>query len=738
MSEKGSRTGTPKGSLKGSKAGTPRSSKANTPKGSKSNTPLPDQPADPAAGASNGTADPEQVNGTAGEVEPPLVTENGGAAEDTAPQQEAEENQEPEEFKPRVSDMIKSRAAVANANEESDIWTEAHNEIIQKFIDDPAFKLIIAFQDPRLGFVVDQIVPPHPPEQMVYFIKADNVKDGVTFENFFKVVQYGSVKSMHIESLLRVMMGIYAPIFFENTSWPDSIKNDFSAQLHRFLATLTDTRWKMEGKTVLYIPTEGTKIPAEEAAKNKDLVQRLETAMIHWARQIKEVLNTQDAFEMAETSGPLDEIEFWKNRCQDLSGISSQLDKPGVKKIELVLETAKSSYVAPFRKLASQIKEGSRQAESNLKFLLVLKDPCYELADAKPSQIPAMIPKILNLIRMIWVNSEFYKTRERLTGILKKLSNEIIRRCCREINLEKIFDGYVQSGMKSLNECIECCESWKEIYNKTAKLHHKFSQMGWVLDKSSIFAQVDAFVQRCKDLLEVCQAQIHFARREEGEKTDMPHFAGQKGPEIMRGLLEIETTFEKNLANLRHVKKTILDVKATSWHDDYNRFRAGVKDLEVMMQNVISSAFETITTVEAGVELLDIFMHLSGREAIKRTIDKKTVDVYAMFNEELNAVKKELTQKSIPQSPSHPRFAGQALWARQLKRRIERSMGSLDRAFFLPIIGSGKEVMTQYQQLCMALDEYIRKTFHEWTLTIEKLHLLKEVVRGLSGDHACL
>lgn len=82
----------------------------------------------------------------------------------------------------------------------------------------------------------------------------------------------------------------------------------------------------------------------------------LSAAMIHWARQIKEVLNTQDAFEMAETSGPLEEIEFWKNRCQDLSGISAQLDKPGVKKIEHILETAKSSYVAPFRKLASQIK----------------------------------------------------------------------------------------------------------------------------------------------------------------------------------------------------------------------------------------------------------------------------------------------------------------------------------------------------------------------------------------------
>lgn len=67
-------------------------------------------------------------------------------------------------------------------------------------------------------------------------------------------------------------------------------------------------------------------------------------------------------------------------------------------------------------------QEGSRQAESNLKFLTVLKDPCHELADAKPKDIPKMLPKILNIIRMIWVNSDFYKTRERLTGILKKVS----------------------------------------------------------------------------------------------------------------------------------------------------------------------------------------------------------------------------------------------------------------------------------------------------------------------------
>ena len=79
-------------------------------------------------------------------------------------------------------------------------------------------------------------------------------------------------------------------------------------------------------------------------------------AMIHWTRQIKEVLSAQDAVQTSENAGPLEEIDFWKNRCADLSGITTQLDKPGVKRITSLLQLAKSSYVAPFLKLSSQIK----------------------------------------------------------------------------------------------------------------------------------------------------------------------------------------------------------------------------------------------------------------------------------------------------------------------------------------------------------------------------------------------
>jgi len=67
---------------------------------------------------------------------------------------------------------------------------------------------------------------------------------------------------------------------------------------------------------------------------------------------------------------------------------------------------------------------------------------------------------------------------------------------------------------------------------------------------------------------------MFFARKVEGETMEMPHFGGQRGPEILRALTEIEQMFERNLWILYGVKLTILDVKSTCWHDDYNRFES--------------------------------------------------------------------------------------------------------------------------------------------------------------------
>lgn len=54
------------------------------------------------------------------------------------------------------------------------------------------------------------------------------------------------------------------------------------------------------------------------------------------------------------------------------------------------------------------------------RFLTILKEPCMDLNETKPKYIPPKLAKILTLTRVIWVNSEFYKSRERLTSLFRK------------------------------------------------------------------------------------------------------------------------------------------------------------------------------------------------------------------------------------------------------------------------------------------------------------------------------
>ncbi|KAM4675882.1 dynein axonemal heavy chain 2 [Discoglossus pictus] len=620
--------------------------------------------------------------------------------------------EEPMDLKPN----LKQRVVLSQLK--TDVWKDELDAALERFATDVTQETLSVYFDPYSGLRVEPNMPAQKVEQLMYFIRKEQAC--LTSGNLEETLQFGTVRGSYIVALLRLMNGIYTPYIFSNTTWPESIRNNFSAHVHRFLAALTDTRYKLQGHTVLYIPIEAMNLEVETAVKDKELVQRLETAMVHWTRQIKEVLSAQEAVEMGESSGPLEEIEFWRDRCTDLSGISKQLDKPGVKHIEQILEKAKSSYVGPFLKLSKQIQDGSLQAQSNLSFLSILKLPFEELISLKSKDIPEKLPHLLSLVRIIWTNSPYYNTRERLTSLLRKISNELIRLCSREVCLDRIFEGYAISSIQVLKDCIQCCKAWKEHYLQAAQVHNRCSKLGWVLDQTSIFAQVDAFIQRCKDLIEVCVCQQHFGRWEDGKQTPLPCFSGHRGPQITRNLLEIEETFQKNMLILKSVKKTILDVKNTSWHDDYNRFRAGVKDLEVMMQNLISTAFETVRGVEQGVELLDVFHSLSSREAIKRIFDKKTVQVYELFKEEIDLVNKELGKK-FPVLPPHIcHYAGQAHRIRTLRLRIERSMQILTNAHFLPQVGAGDESMQEYHQLAQKLDELVRKIFTDWSQAADK------------------
>ncbi|KAH6590256.1 hypothetical protein BASA50_009516 [Batrachochytrium salamandrivorans] len=573
---------------------------------------------------------------------------------------------------PNITQMcqrVKSLISLDAYDEE--MWTSNHESLLCDFLTSPTLTKLVVFVDEstkckQLNVQTSLPTPSSKFKDLMYFIRdSSSYASDLTDENFEQKVQYGCVSKNTTEGLLRLMQGVYVPMFLDNKRWPDSVRKDFNSQLHKFMAFLTDTTFQIKGHTVLYVPKEDIS-KQEGPSQVKDVIQRLESLLIHWTRQIKEVVNNQHTSETTENAGPLEEIQFWSSRCDDLSGISEQLNRTDVQRIIHALDIAKSSYIEQFHRLSNLIQEGKVQAQDNLKFLLILRESCQLLSKEEPKNISAILPNLLNCIRIIWSNSKYYNTKERLTSLMRKVSNEIIRRCCVRISLEEIFCGNVQESMCHLQDSINC--------------------------------------------------------------GTIALFWGSCGPEITKSLEDIEVAFEKLLSNLWSIRKHILDVKATRWHDDYNNFKQGVKDLEVRMQNVIVAAFERTMSVETGVELLDIFHHLAKREAIKRTVEKKHSDVYQILLQELNAVKIEFEshRKTPDVLRSQPDYAGSAYWARALLKRIRLPMNSLLNAYYLPHTVLADEAKVQFEPLAMSLEEYISKTHTEWigslgTLLTKKL-----------------
>jgi dynein heavy chain, axonemal len=184
--------------------------------------------------------------------------------------------------------------------------------------------------------------------------------------------------------------------------------------------------------------------------------------------------------------------------------------------------------------------------------------------------------------------------------MLMQVSNDIISQCRAAIDLRDAFSPNVRAVMGTLQECIAAGVKWKSLYEDTADVVRAQSARAWDHDKSPIFAQVDAFVQRCADLLDICEAQLQF-----GGQRRPPIFGGSKGDSITESFEDIQAAFKKLVAELAGCNYDILDVEVTRWHDDFNTFKASVKDLEELLIKATDHAVDNVSDLADHMHLVE-------------------------------------------------------------------------------------------------------------------------------------
>lgn len=178
-------------------------------------------------------------------------------------------------------------------------------------------------------------------------------------------------------------------------------------KFHSFLAYTYVTIGQVKGKTLLPLPPQD--VTNSDRTSSKDKAHILETAIIHWQKQIKNVLKQDPENSLKSGAHPLPttEIEFWRSKSENLNSICVQLNSERIKKVLKFLEQNKSTYTSPFSKLQKEVQIAQKEANENHKYLQTLGELFYQLGDTSkelPEVAEVFVP-IMHTVLLIWNHS---------------------------------------------------------------------------------------------------------------------------------------------------------------------------------------------------------------------------------------------------------------------------------------------------------------------------------------------
>lgn len=268
------------------------------------------------------------------------------------------------------------------------------------------------------------------------------------------------------------------------------------------------------------------------------------------------------------------------------------------------------------------------KTKSNIKYLKLLVQPCNDLSIVESvSEIPIHLQRIIHLIRIIWTESEAFNTIEKITQLCTYLGNQIITICQAKLDVKQIFKGNSRNGIKIANMSIDSCIAFKLIYENVKTFHEnreEIKKFPWTLNNTIIFNQIDTFIQRLHDLINICNAMIVFGRYDETTRIPSPLLDGENFQNICQ---EVEKQFKAGFKEIRALSANILNVHSADWSERFEKFSTLLRSLEDIVENMILNVFLSVSNVEEAIDALCSLYYFSLREKLRPTYLKKTSEV---------------------------------------------------------------------------------------------------------------
>lgn len=276
--------------------------------------------------------------------------------------------------------------------------------------------------------------------------------------------------------------------------------------------------------------------------------------------------------------------------------------------------------------------------------------------------------------------------------------------------------------------CNEVATQFKDAYFE----YKSKSKNQWKISSNALFVRLDAFIERCQDIMHLTGAIQQFGKLQKIE------IGNTKGKLMTQSILHVFNEFNEAVEDFMKVKYDILDINERQFDDDFFVFRQRVKELERRLAAILTQSFDDCDTIIGKFKLLDSFEGLLNRPIILDELERKQISLLELFKQDLKQVQAifqegrvlvERVDERSPISSNMPPVAGALNWTRGLKDRVQEPMQRLSQlSNSIHEREEYKDVQKLYTSLCRSLEEFEKEKIIEWVNNVEEnteVHLNK-------------
>ncbi|XP_008068583.1 dynein heavy chain 17, axonemal [Carlito syrichta] len=574
----------------------------------------------------------------------------------------------------------------------------------------------------------------------VYFIKKK--PENINKDNYKASLLYGDISPTPVDQLIAVVEEVLYSLLNQRENmdrWPRVVSEDIVKQVHKLKNEMFVMSGKVKGKTLLPIPEhlgslDGALESVERITSSLDnsLLHTIETIIIDWSHQIRDVLSKDSAQALLDGLHPLPrvEFEFWDARLTNLKCIHEQLNRPKVNKIVEILEKAKSCYWPALQNVYVNVTEGLKEATDIVLYLKPLRILLEEMEQAEFTALPTFIAKVLDTIGFIWATSKHYNTPSRIIVILQEFCNQIIEMTRTFLNPDEVLKG-LQGEIEEVLILISLSVNvLKELYQTydfcctNIKLFFKDKKpVPWEFPSSLVFSRMNSFFHRIQTIEDLYKTAIEFLKLEKIE------LGGVRGNILGKLVTQIYDEVFELVKVFAECKYDPLDPGDPSFDYDYADFETKIQDLDRRLATIFCQGFDDSWSIESSAKFLYMCGGLLERPLILAEVVPRYSGMLEMFDAELDNAKilydaqmAASAEGNIP--PIHknmPPVAGQLKWSLELQERLEVSMNHLKHIEHPVMSGvEAKLIYQKYDMMVELLKHCREKIYQQWVGRVDQ------------------